>query len=78
MLPLIGALAGQLVPCGLTPEPEVDVALFGDVLLGVNASGEAEVLLARNVVIASAFLLLLDKVRRMKHARHAALILHWR
>jgi len=57
MLPLIGALAGQLVPCGLTPDPEVTVELLGDMLLGVDASSEAEVLLVRNVIIASAFLL---------------------
>ena len=56
MLPLTGVLVGQLVPCSLTPEPEV-VKLLGGVLLDVNATGEAEVLLARNVVIASAFLL---------------------
>jgi len=76
MLPLIGALAAQLVPCGLTPEPEVGVEFLGGVLLDVNVIGKVEVLLARNVVIASAFLLQLDKVKRVKKARHAALIPH--
>ena len=57
MLPLIGELAGQLVPCGLTPEPEVAVEFLGDTLLGVDASSEAEALLVRNVIIAEAFLL---------------------
>jgi len=72
MLPLTGALAGQLFPCGLTPEPEVAVEPIGDVLLGVGAVGEAEVLLAIDVVRASALLPQSDRVKRVRTVRHAA------
>jgi len=43
-LPLTGASAGQVVPCGLTPASEAVVETPGDVLLAGDAAVEGGVL----------------------------------